>query len=207
MGNVIACLGWGSLIWNPQTLPIQRSWFEDGPLVRVEFVRQSSNGHITLVLHKDAKPVRSLWALMTVDNPGKAAHALTKREHPAIAEKNIDGWSKKNIGQWSRDYATNLDRECILDLDAWARARSIDGVVWTALPPKFFSDFSAENPKDLILNPTSDQVIQYLKWLRGCERDHAEEYVRLAPRQIDTKYRRDIEAALGWSPCGRSDST
>ena len=199
MSNVIACLGWGSLIWYPRELPIQRSWFEDGPLVRVEFVRQSRNNRITLVLHEAAQPVRSLWALMTVDNLGEAAHALTKREYTGIAEEKTDGWSKQNIGQWSRDYITNLDRECILDLDAWAKSKSIEGVVWTALPPSC-------NSGNQVLSP--EAVIERLKKLRGCERDHAEEYVRLAPRQIDTEYRRDIEAALGWSPCGgESDST
>ena len=193
MGNVIACLGWGSLIWDPRALPIQRSWFEDGPLVRVEFVRQSKNGHITLVLYKDAKPdkdakpVRSLWALMTVDNLGDAVSALATREGTL---KNPE----RDIGRWPNDE----NPPDIFDLNAWATSKSIDGVVWTALPP-------SRNSGNQVL--TSEDVIERLKKLRGCERDHAEEYVRLAPRQIDTEYRRDIEAALGWSPCGRSDST
>ena len=182
---MIACLGWGSLIWSPQELPIQRSWFEDGPLVRVEFVRRSMNGRITLVLHKDTKPVRSLWALMTVDNLVDAKEKLVARE----------GCQKSAVKSWSQD-CSNPEQRCILDLDAWAKSRSIDHVIWTALLPKFFD----KNLQELTRDPTSDQVIQYLKRLRGCERDHAEEYVRRAPRQIDTQYRRDIEATLGWSP-------
>ena len=181
MGNVIACLGWGSLIWYPRELPIQRSWFEDGPLVRVEFVRKSNNNRITLVLHKGAKPVRSLWTPMTVDDLDVAKKKLADRE--GISCKYV----KRDIKSWPQDYA-DREQECILDLNAWATSKSIDGVVWTAL----------RHSGDQVL--TSKDVIEHLKKLRGCERDHAEEYVRLAPRQIDTEYRRDIEAALGWSP-------
>ena len=182
MGNVIACLGWGSLIWNPGELPIQQPWSEDGPLVRVEFVRESDNGRITLVLHKDANPVRSLWARMTVDTQPAAVRALAMREYSDLAkktEREIASWSEKNIGRWPKDYTTNLDRECILDLDAWATSRSIDHMIWTALPPKF-------NGRRCHV-PSPEEVIQRLLARPECEEDPAEKYVRRAPRQINTE--------------------
>ena len=209
MGNVIACLGWGSLIWDPRELPIQRSWFEYGPLVRVEFVRRSKCridnhndckcGPLTLVLYdKAAKPVRSLWAPMTVDTHPAAVRALAVREYPDIAktpEGKITSWSKENIGQWSRGAP---DPEAIPGLGTWATGLDIDieHVIWTALGPKFDGD------------PNEDRVIEYLSNLSGDHRKRAEKYVCCAPPQTKTAYRRRIEAALSWSPCGgESDSS
>ena len=77
----IACLGWGSLIWRPGNLLIQREWFNDGPLLPVEFVRKSDNGRLTLVITETAKPVRTLWALMTTYNLDEAKESLRKRQY------------------------------------------------------------------------------------------------------------------------------
>ena len=34
---MIACLGWGSLIWDPRALPIHRQWHMDGPLLSPDY--------------------------------------------------------------------------------------------------------------------------------------------------------------------------
>lgn len=177
---VIACLGWGSLVWDSRELPIQRCWFEDGPLVPVEFLRQSSDNRITLVLAAGVPLVRSLWAIMDTNDLAVAKEALRKRE----------GTSKdypEHIGHWTQGDAEPFP----LSLGAWASAQGVTSVLWTALPPKF----AGKNQ-----TPSEVEVINHLKSLRGAERDNAERYVRRAPIQIDTPIRRAIETELGWKP-------
>ena len=176
----IACLGWGSLIWDPRELPIRSAWFEDGPLIPLEFARKSQDGRITLVKVDDAPAVRSLWALMDTVCLDDAKRRLAERE--GVRKENIG----KHIGSWP-----HTSPPTISGLGEWAVARNIDAAVWTALPPKFDNDETF---------PDEDQIIAYLGDLTGPERDEAERYVRQAPRQIDTRYRRRIEAVLGWSP-------
>ena len=176
--TVIACLGWGSLIWDPRELPIQRNWFDDGPFIHVEFARKSQDGRITLVLERTATPVRSLWAVMDTTDIATAREALRKRE----------ACNSNAIGSWTTGESSP---ELVLGLPEWAHARGIDGVVWTALPPKFGEGATT---------PTEDEAIHYLSRLTGAAHDTAERYVRYAPRQIDTAYRRRIEAILQWTP-------
>lgn len=172
----IACLGWGSLVWDPRELPIHHHWFGDGPFVPVEFLRQSGGNRITLVVADGAPPVQTLWALMDSDNLDVAAEALKERERT----------SATYIGRWWSGEAEPAH----FGLVDWASRTGVDAVIWTALPPKF---------DGLVRTPSSTEVIDHLQGLRGAERDNAEEYVRRAPKQIDTPIRREIEAVLGWT--------
>lgn len=178
---MIACLGWGSLVWDPRELAIQRQWFNDGPLIHVEFARQSQDGRITLVLTESANPVRSLWAVMDSVDLASAKSDLRRRE--GVPEKN----EEKHIGSWS---VGQPSPDLIPSLAEWASAHGIAHVIWTNLPPKFGGEEKA---------PSSEQVAEYLSGLLGAQREVAERYVRLTPRQIDTAYRRRIEAALQWT--------
>ncbi len=177
----IACLAWGSLVWNPRQLPIRREWFKDGPFAPVEFTRQSDDGRITLVIDRKAAPVRVLWAHMLSSSLEDAQKALRHRE--GITATN---WLSR-IGSWRSGDSSPRD---IPELPRWAEARNLDAVVWTALPPRF----KGENRSPSVL-----EAIEYLRGLSGNHLTRARDYIERAPRQIDTAYRRRIEAALGWS--------
>jgi hypothetical protein len=181
--SVIACVGWGSLIWDPRELPVKRQWFDDGPFIRVEFLRQSKDGRMTLVLDASAPLVRSLWAVMDSVALDDAREALRKRED--IPEQNAE----KHIRAWTRGQPTPA---LISALPEWAESRGVDAVIWTALPPKF----DGENGRA----PTVEQAIGYLSGLTGRARENAERYICLTPRQVDPPYRRRIETELRWMP-------
>lgn len=181
----IACLGWGSLIWAPGSLPIRREWFEDGPLLPIEFARESSDRRITLVIANVGRTVRTLWALMAVDSLDKAKSALAVRE--GISDNNI----RYSIGYW--DATSNSSHgECAADIGAWASTLRLDAVVWTNLR------VGLKGKRDEL--PGYEQVLNHLRSLPHEQRKVAEEYVRKAPGQIDTEYRRNLERDLGWTP-------
>ena len=184
MAKNIVCLGWGSLIWRLGGLPVD-GWRPDGPCVRVEFVRQSSGGHLTLVLHDAADPVPSLWATMRVENLDEAVKALAMRE--GKDGKPLSN-PERDIGQWPRDNG----EPNIVNLASWASVRGIDYVIWTALRPRFGGTDGRW--------PTKEEAGKYLKGLSGHERDDAEQYVRYAPQQVHTAYREHIVRLLGWNP-------
>ena len=175
----IACLGWGSLVWDPRDLPVRGPWLDDGPLVCVEFARESNDGRVTLVLDPSARPVRSLWALIDAEDVEAARHHLGSREQiPEIRWPDL-------IGAWPGD-----SHACILGLEEWARARKLDGVVWTALGSTFHEeDRSLET-----------QVLRHLQSLCGTKREKAKQYIQRAPMQIDTVIRQRIEEKLSWLP-------
>ena len=80
-----------------------------------------------------------------------------------------------------------------IGIGEWARQRGLDAVVWTALPPTIES-------QEVV--PTADQAIALIGRFSHEQRRNAEHYIRMAPRQIDTPYRRRFEAEFGWTPIG-----
>jgi hypothetical protein len=179
---LIACLGWGSLVWQTGELPVRGKWFTDGPFLPIEFARQSENGRLTLVLlPKTFALVRSLWNTMSVNNLRDARKALGKRECPnhEKPESCVDYWPRggRNSFVFRR-------------IGQWAKRSHIDAVVWTNLPPRF------NNEENRI--PTAEEAVTYLRGLQGEKREKAEQYIRMTPKQVDTDCRRRVAVELGW---------
>jgi len=181
----IAFLGWGSLIWDPRELKVFGSWREDGPFLPIEFIRVSTHGRLTLVLYPGAPDVQVLWTLASCEDVPQAVKSLADREET----------SESNIG-----FVSILDnsRRCetaphiLTKIESWAKSKGIDVVVWTDLPKNF--------EKETKMSFNEDNVVKYLKGLKGLVSWKAEEYVRRAPEQIKTHIRTKLEEKLGWNP-------
>jgi hypothetical protein len=127
--------------------------------------------------------VRSLWALFSIDDLIEAQKRLGEREH--IPNEYIP----ERIAIWNGAEEHDFIRVRIAQ---WARAKNLDAVLWTDLPPKM---------DGLNKLPALEDVIRYLRRLRGEHEKYlnAERYIRMAPAQIDTVYRRAIEREFGWT--------
>jgi len=114
--------------------------------------------------------------------------ALAKRE--GIKEEHI----ASDIGVWTAEEKDRPDLcDTAITIGKWALVHAIEAVVWTNLPPGLSNERGT--------TPPIDAVISFLKErLTDHEAKGAEEYVRCAPIQIDTDYRRQIREVFGWTP-------
>lgn len=181
----IAVLGWGSLIWDPGSLAITGDWHKDGPVLPIEFARVSKGNRLTLVIHPEADPIPTLWAMMSKKELGDARDNLRVREGEPPLEC---------IGWVCRDDAVcgKSGYEHSVVIREWMVSRGIDCVIWTALecnfPTRLQEEFSVR------------RALCHLQKLSGQERQQAEEYIRRAPAQVRTRVRQAVEETLGWHP-------
>lgn len=186
----IGCLAWGSLVWDPRTLPRAGGFQTDGPKLPIEFSRVALDGRVTLVIDPMAREVRTHWVRLAVESLEEAVAELGMREKIAPVM-----WSRWVGRQLRRDPMQGMGiadpgvRRVIAD---WLEERALDAVVWTSLP----SRGAAGGAK----RPNCDQLVHHLKSLEGAARDRAEEYIRRAPESIRTAYRMQFEERLGWIP-------
>lgn len=172
------------MVWDPRSLPVQRQWFTDGPLLPVEFAGKSAKDErVTLVLLKNAPAVRTLWALMRLTNLDVARAALADREGATSRDKT------RNIGFWCADsQSTGIG---VPEIGEWARSVGVGGVAWADMPPKFGTEYREQ---------LAEEVVSYLRGLLPERQKIAEQYIRRAPYQIDTPVRRAVEKEFGWTP-------
>ncbi|WP_442797597.1 hypothetical protein [Pantoea vagans] len=175
----IACLGWGSLIWKPGALPVASQWHHDGPAVPIEFVRIADGGELSTAICLNACPVPVFWAWLNTASLESACRALRSRE--AIPDSRVDGVGMMTVTESSAG-----------PLATWAKAKGIEGLIWTDLPARM------AGVEGQI--PTLDDARHYLQNLTGETREHAFHYLQEVPAQIDTAYRRALADLIGWQP-------
>lgn len=181
----IACIAWGSLLWNPGPLKLAGEWQPDGPLLPLEFVRDSDDSdELALVLHDPAPLMPTWWARLDADSLADAREMLREREkiRPGLPQF-VGSIPSPEGAPRSAQHARVAD---------WMAGRGLDAVVWTALPAKFAGVGERA--------PSAHEALAFLAGLSGKQREAAELYVRKIPKDIRTLYRTLFEEKLGWVP-------
>ncbi len=177
----IAILGWGSLLWRPESLAMTSAWNPDGPLLPLEFARLSGNNTLTLVIHPASPPQQTYWVTSACPSVADARENLGKREGcPTLNPIHALTRTGERFG--------TIAAEVEPLVAAWLAAhQGLDAVVWTGLKSNWNRGrFTGEN------------AVAYLRDLEEPTLSAAREYVTRAPPQIQTPIRTQIRAALGW---------
>lgn len=178
----VAVLGWGSLIPKPQGLPLSGSWEPNGPVLKIEFSRISSDGRLTLVIDTEGSDVRTYYAKSARTELDDAICDLMIRE----------GTSKKNIGTCSKDRVHNFapnHKDVLPALQTWLDETNFDAVIWTDLASNY-------HKKRGVAFTESDAHV-YLNSLSSVCRENAREYIIQAPPQTRTSFRKFLQSK-GW---------
>ncbi|ARJ43428.1 hypothetical protein B1H58_16220 [Pantoea alhagi] len=173
----IACLAWGSLIWKPENLPLAFDWNPDGPVMPIEFSRVGDQGELATAICMNAPPVQVYWALLDTNTLQHAISSLREREK--IPDSREDSVGKFLLKSMPTGVLAN-----------WAVAQKLDAVIWTALPPRF-SGLEGRIP-------CAEDILEYLGLLEGEKLQHAQNYLKKVPANINTPYRKLVREQLGW---------
>jgi hypothetical protein len=188
----IGCLAWGSLLWDPRSLPRAGAFRDDGPRLPIEFSRVSSDGRVTLVIDPAAPEVTTWWAPLTVDSLEEAVARLGARERidPSQWPRWVGRRSARDPEPDPGGRADGIGRR----VGRWLAASGLEAVVWTALPMR--------GPGGARARPDVETLVAHLRSLEGEARRRAEQYIRRAPARLETPNRRCFEERLGWLPVG-----
>ncbi|HEY8657804.1 MAG TPA: hypothetical protein VIL78_02145 [Hanamia sp.] len=194
----IAILGWGSLIWNPINLQIDTNqenngWLTNGPMLPIEFARISRDGRLTLVIvPNEVNKIQVFYAFSKFLNLDEAILDLAVREG---CGKNKIGYYDKKKKKISDNFTADKFKNQRSEIENWTNDQDVDAVIWTNLSSNFKDKLGLNDFKPM-------DAINYLKYLSPDVKARAEEYIRKAPKVVDTPIRKEIELKLKWMPIG-----
>lgn len=175
----IAILGWGSLIWNPETISVNNDWVFEGPHLPIEFARVSNNGRLTLVINLNSTKCKVFYNISSFSNLDEAIYNLSHREGCNLNRINFINFST-NENNLKEKQKIIYDSIC-----EWNKSNNFDAVIWTGLTPKFYDDGHGK------LN--LDNIKKYLTSLNDDQFELAKEYILKTPEQIETEYKRELQ--------------
>lgn len=190
----IGVLAWGSLVWAQGDLRTDSRWHNNGPVLPLEFARESTGPRVTLVIVDGYEHLSTTyWAVSSEPAVDLAGSNLRARERN-IARSDIHilerGKKPRSLGVGPGPSATTT--EAIADWLASPAASDLGAVIWTGLPPKRFDP--STGPVAL-----SEQVIAFLDELHPDNRLLSQEYFERAPEAIDTPVRRAVMEHFQWT--------
>ncbi len=176
----IAILGWGSLVWDLKKLEINsQGWFEDGPILNIEFCRFSSKKRITLVINGEyGDPCTTYWAQSVHTDLSKVVTNLKDREGVP---------TESSIHWFDTSGKTNCnDTLTITRIEAWLKSKpNIKAVVWTGLTSNW-NDKSKGRGVEFSLQDF--KVYLEMRYQEGEYEDLLEYFIK-APKQTKTRGR------------------
>ncbi|WP_291275167.1 hypothetical protein [Flavobacterium sp.] len=184
-----AIIGWGSLIWNPQSLNYvtEIGWLHQGPVLPLEFARISKDGRLTLVITENGTLNKTFFSFSSFHILRDAIGNLADRE--GCPESSIGYFDKKNNKFYPENF---LFKNKIID---FAETFELEYVIWTNLSEKWYLKKADEKT---VIKP--EQRVDYLNQLDDTTKQKAKDYICFTPQEIKTKYRSLIEEKLGWYP-------
>lgn len=136
----IVYLAWGSLYWNPDTLPVE-NWKYSSLQLPLEFSRISDKGkgRLTLVIDEKKGTENNIWyGNSTEKNVNNAIKGLREREKTVV--KNV-GYINLRDGKKRN---TNLSEKLLDRIVRWGESEEIDVIIWTDLKSNWYDIMGTE---------------------------------------------------------------
>ncbi len=184
----IAILGWGSLLWDLETLTghVDPNWCRGaGPVLPLEFSRISPKRKRALALIIDPEHGTDCNTSLVISRKNRleeAVYDLAARERAPLERV---GYASIH-GDWQSSVAHLAPH-----LEAWLSASEFDAAVWADLPSNFEDEYG--------VSFSLSAAIGYLQSLDIEALQEAKRYIEFAPEETMTALRKLLEQNEWWA--------